>query len=244
LNLFQRYYEPILRRVAYTMANPEPITIEAIPESIRERFLNKSGDQYLVTIFPKEIVWDFEFLRRFTEQMQRISPHITGSPPMFLRLIDYVGRDGFRATILTVIIVFILLLLDFRSLRFTLFAMIPLVVGGFWMVGLLKTTGSMLTFVNVMGIPMIVGIGIDDGVHLLHRYRVEGMHKTSVVLRSTGKAILLTSLTTMVGFGSLLPAKYRGFASLGTLLVLGVAACFVSTVLLLPAVVHLFIPKK
>jgi hopanoid biosynthesis associated RND transporter like protein HpnN len=244
LNQFQKYYEPILRKESYQMASPERITLALLPQSIKERFLNNSGNQYLVTISPKKQVWNFQFLRRFTEQMQRISPKITGSPPMFLRLIDYVGRDGLRATILTVIIVFLLLLVDFRSLRFALLAMIPLVVGGFWMVGLLKTAGLMLTFVNVMGIPMIVGIGIDDGVHLLHRYRIEGMHATPTVLKSTGKAILLTSLTTMVGFGSLLPAKYRGFGSLGMLLVLGVAACFATTLLLLPALVELLSPKK
>jgi hopanoid biosynthesis associated RND transporter like protein HpnN len=239
LNLFQDYYEPILRKMAYAMANPEFITLNRLPESIKKRFLNKDGDKYLVTVFPKKQVWDFEFLRRFTEQMQRISPKITGSPLMFLRLIDYTGRDGLRATLLTLIVVFVLLLIDFRSLGFALLAMIPLIAGGFWMVGLLKTCGLMFTFVNVMGIPMIVGIGIDDGVHLLHRYRLEGLHKTSEVLKSTGKAILLTSLTTMVGFGSLLPAKYRGFTSLGALLVFGVGACFLTTVIILPSIIAL-----
>ena len=96
------------------------------------------------------------------------------------------------------------------------------------MVGLMKTFGMMFTLVNLMGIPMIVGIGIDDGVHLLHRYRVEGLTKTPIVLKSTGKAIMLTSITTMVGFGSLMLAKYRGFGSLGSLLVLGVFACFMT----------------
>jgi predicted RND superfamily exporter protein len=88
-----------------------------------------------------------------------------------------------------------------------------------------------------MGIPMIVGIGIDDGVHLLHRYRIEGFTKTPIVLKSTGKAIMITSLTTMAGFGSLMLAEYRGFVSLGALLVLGVFACFITTVLLLPAII-------
>ncbi len=83
---------------------------------------------------------------------------------------------------------------------------------------------------------MIVGIGIDDGVHLLHRYRVEGKGKIYEIVASTGKAILLTSLTTMVGFGALLLAKYRGFGSMGSLLVLGVGACFVTTILFLPSI--------
>jgi predicted RND superfamily exporter protein len=122
--------------------------------------------------------------------------------------------------------------------------MIPLIAGGFWMVGLMKSFGMMFTMVNLMGIPMIVGIGIDDGVHLLHRYRIEGLTKTPIVLKSTGKAIMLTSITTMVGFGSLMLAKYRGFGSLGSLLVLGVFACFMTTVLLLPSVIGMITRRR
>ena len=102
----------------------------------------------------------------------------------------------------------------------------------------------MLNFLNVMGLPMIVGIGIDDGVHLLHRYQYEGLDKTPLVLKSTGKAILLTSLTTMAGFGSLSLASYRGWASLGILLAIGVGACFLTTVLFLPAIIGLMKQKK
>ncbi len=82
---------------------------------------------------------------------------------------------------------------------------------------------------------MIVGIGIDYGVHFMHRYRIEGKGQIHSVVSSTGKAIMLTSLTTMAGFGSLLIAKYRGLGSLGLLLVLGVGACFITTILILPA---------
>lgn len=83
---------------------------------------------------------------------------------------------------------------------------------------------------------MIVGIGIDFGVHFMHRYRIEGRGKIRVVAASTVKAIMLTSLTTMAGFGSLMIAKYRGLGSLGILLTLGVAACFLTTMLILPAI--------
>ncbi len=237
LNLFQKQYQPTLREKAYQMANPEPVNLEMLPQSIKKRYINKDGDKFLVTIYPKEQVWNFEFLRIFAGQLERISPKISGTPSLFLRLIDYIKRDGLRATLLTILIVLLFLWLDFRRLSTALLAMIPLVAGGIWMVGLMKTFGMMFTFVNIMGIPMIVGIGIDDGVHLLHRYRVEGQRQTPVVLKSTGKAILLTSLTTMVGFGSLTLAEYRGFVSLGALLVLGVGACFITTVLLLPSII-------
>ncbi len=239
LNLFQKYYEPQLRSKIYTMANPEFVTLAMLPDHIKSRYVNEAGDTYLVTIYAREQVWEFEYLRRFTNQLERVSPKIAGNPPMFLRLIDYIGRDGLRATILAIFIVLLLLWIDFRNWRMALLGIIPLLAGGIWMIGILKTFGMMLTFINVMGIPMIVGIGIDDGVHLLHRYKYEGLKQTPIVLKSTGKAILLTSLTTMAGFGALTIGEYPGFRSLGVLLVLGVGACFLTTVLFLPAIIGL-----
>jgi predicted RND superfamily exporter protein len=226
------------------MANPEPITLEGLPENIRNQFVNEAGDRFLLTIYAKSEIWDYENLRRFNDQLELVDPNITGMPPVMERLFNLVAQDGVRATLLTVVIVFLLLWIDFRSLRFALLGLIPLVAGGLWMTGILKSTGMMLTFFNVLGIPMIVGIAIDDGVHLLHRYKFEGLGKTPLVLKSTGKAILLTSLTTMVGFGSLLLATMRGFISLGSLLVFGVGACFLTTVLFLPSIIGLWKRKR
>lgn len=244
MDLFQKCYLPLLREKIHQMANPEIITLDVLPDHIKRRYINEKGDKFLVTIYGKEQIWDFEYLGRFTEQLERIDPRITGTPPMFLRLIRYIGRDGLRATMLTIFIVLLLLWIDFRSFRLALLGIIPLLAGGIWMIGLLKTFGLMMTFINVMGIPMIVGIGIDDGVHLLHRYRYEGLRKTPTVLKSTGKAILLTSLTTMAGFGALMVGRYRAFISLGALLTIGVGSCFITTVLILPAIIGIWKRKK
>lgn len=244
LNLFQEYYEPGFRQLAFSMANPSSLTLEGLPDDITSQFFNKTRDHFLITIVPREKVWDFEFLNRFSKQMERVDPGITGTPPMFLALIDHIVRDGRNAILLSLLVVFFLLLLDFRSIRYTLITMIPLVFGAIWMVGLLNTFGLKLTFVNVMAIPMIVGIGIDDGVHFMHRYRIEGKGRIKQVTASTGKAIMVTSLTTMAGFGSLMIAKYRGLGSLGVLLVLGVGACFLTTILFLPSVLGWFENRK
>ncbi|UCG29970.1 MAG: MMPL family transporter [candidate division WOR-3 bacterium] len=244
LNRFQGYYRPVLRSKIYQMANSDLITLEDLPEHVRNQYVNEKGDKYLVTIYPKEQVWNYEALTRFDKQMESVSHKITGTPPIFLHLIRLIGRDGLLATVLTVIIVILLLWIDFRSLRFALLGVIPLITGGIWMLGIMKTFGIMLTMLNVMAIPMIVGIGIDDGVHVLHRYMFEGLRKTPIVLRSTGKAVMLTSLTTMAGFGSLMTASYRGWAGFGALLVTGVGACFVTTILFIPAIIGLFTKGK
>ena len=240
LNRFQDAFGPTFKSMALQMADTSKITVGNLPDNIRDRYLSKSKDRFLVTIFPKEQMWDFAFLNRFNDQMQRISPKITGTPPLMLRLIDLIGQDGRIASLLALIAVFILLWIDFGRIKLAFVAMTPLVFGAIWMAGGLTLLGLPFTIVNVMAIPMIIGIGIDDGVHLMHRYRIEGWKNSKTVLTSTGKAILLTSLTTMAGFGSLLLAEYRGFASLGSLLVLGVAACFLTSLLFLSSIVSLF----
>jgi len=100
-----------------------------------------------------------------------------------------------------------------------------------------------LTVVNVMGIPLIIGIGIDDGVHIIHRWRREGKGKLRTIFSSTGKAIFLTSLTTMLAFSSLIFSVWRGFGQLGGALAIGVGACFFTTVIILPAIIG-FIEKE
>jgi hopanoid biosynthesis associated RND transporter like protein HpnN len=244
LNRFQHYYFANLHSRVYRMANPKIITLDMLPESIRERYVSESGTNFLVTVYARQYIWDFEVMKRFTKQLELVSPRATGTPPIFLHLINLIGRDGLRATILTLIIVTILLWIDFRSFKLALLGIIPLITGGIWMMGIMKSLGMLLDVVNVIGIPMIVGIGIDDGVHILHRYKYEGFNKTPLVLRSTGKAILLTSLTTMAGFGTLAFGGYPAYRSLGILLAIGVAACFVTTVLFIPAIISLVNKRK
>jgi len=239
LNKFREFYMPVLRNKTYDMANTEFLNLDNIPDNIKSRYVNDDENIFLVNIYSREYVWNVEDLRNFIRQLNLVSEKFTGVPPLFLKLIELIGRDGKRATVLTLFIVVLLLWLDFRSLKLAFLGVIPLVAGGLWMLGLLSSFGMMLTVVNVIGIPMIVGIGIDDGVHILHRYRIEGFDKTPRVLLSTGKAVLLTSLTTMAGFGSLMISEYRGFIGLGALLVIGVGACFITTVLFIPSIISI-----
>ncbi len=91
--------------------------------------------------------------------------------------------------------------------------------------------------VNFMALPLITGI--DDGVHILHRYRIEGTGSMEKVMRYTGRAILLTSITTSIGFGSMALASHKGIASMGIVLVLGVLSCFITSPFLLLAIITL-----
>jgi len=235
LNRFNQDFSPHFRKLASGMANTTPITVTMLPQNIRDQFVNKEGTKYLVTIYPKEQVWNFEFLKRFTDRMQELDPRVTGVPPIMYILIKIIGDDGKTAASLTLLVVFLLLLWDFRRIRLAVLAMVPLMVGAVWMVGTMQLLGLQLTLMNVIALPLILGIGIDDGVHILHRHRVEGNGKIHTVFTSTGKAVLLTSITTMLAFGSLVFATYRGLGSLGIALFIGVGTCFLTSVIILPA---------
>lgn len=244
LSGLQGRFAPYFKRSVIEMASTNPIGLEDLPVSILDRYSNKNRKQFLVTVFPKGNIWqDAAFLHRFDNDLESVSDKATGMPPVFRALIEIIGRDGRNAVFLTLIIVFVLLLIDFRSPVYSLMAMIPLACGVLWMVGLMKLTGQQITVMNIMGLPMIVGIGIDDGVHIVHRWRHEGKRKLNTVFSSTGKAILLTSLTTMLAFGSLIFSIWRGFGHLGAALFLGVGTCFLTTVLILPGIIG-FIERK
>jgi len=237
LSFFQRGFAPYYKESVLSMASTDPIVLNELPTSILDRYSNKTRDRFLVTVYPSGSIYDGEFLNRFVDDLERISDKATGMPPLFVALLEIFGRDGRNAILLTLTVVFLLLLADFRSLRSALMAMVPLAMGVFWMVGLMHLTGIPLNIMSVMGLPLIIGIGIDDGVHIIHRWKHEGQGQIQTVFSSTGKAIFLTSLTTMLAFGSMLFSVFPAYGHFGGALFLGVGACFLTSVVILPGII-------
>ena len=244
VNIFQDAYAGYFKNSVIQMTNVDPIHLENLPQAIVDRYSNKDRSLFLVTVLPGDNIWkDALFLNRFTDDLDKISDRVTGFPPVFRALIDIIGKDGRNAMFLTLMVVFILLWIDFRNPGHALMAMIPLGAGMIWMVGITQIIGKQLDVMNMMAIPLIIGIGIDDGVHIIHRWRREGYGSVKTVFSSTGKAVLLTSLTTMLAFGSLVFSIWRGYGSLGSALFIGVGACFLTSVFILPGIIG-WIEKK
>ncbi len=236
LAAFHKEFAIAFKTMSSRMANPEVVTLETIPTNIRNQYVGKSQNLFLVTVFPKSNVWDQIFLERFTEDLVAVSDRATGLPVVYRQLIDLFAEDGRFATGLALMVIFGILLLDFRNPRKALLAVVPLVMGSLWMLGVMEMSGLYLTMMNAMVVPMIIGIGVDDGIHIIHRYQLEGQREHQIVFASTGRAILLTSLTTMLGFGSLTFATYRGLGQMGIALFIGVGTCFLATIFVIPAI--------
>ena len=245
LGKYQKSFAPYYKTSVLRMSSVDPIEIENLPTTVLDRYSNTDRSRFLITIFPSDNIWkDAEFLKRFVQDLERVDENATGMPPVFRALIEIIGKDGRNAILLTLVVVFFVLWLDYGKPGHALMAMIPLTIGVFWMVGLMGLFGIKLTVVSIMGLPMIIGIGVDDGVHIMHRWRIEGKKKVAQVFSSTGKAILLTSATTMLAFGSLVFSVWPGFASLGIAMFIGVGACFLSTVIVLAGIIGVVERKK
>ena len=130
--------------------------------------------------------------------------------------------------------------LDFRSIWLALLAALPLAVGIAQTLGLMGLVGIDLNPANLIGIPLILGIAVDYGVHILHdALERPGPYRISP---STANAVLVDALTTILGFGALMVASHRGLESLGRVLTLGVATCTLTALILLPAVLSILRP--
>lgn len=223
------------------VTNPEPVTMADVPANQRRLYLPREGDGMLVNIFPRGYLGDRAALERFAAQTEEVDPAVVGTEQLILLMNEETLNDGESAALLALIVTAGLLLVYFRSPA-GLLALIPLAVGAVAMLGLMYVLGIRYNYMNMIAVPIILGIGIDDGVHALHRFREEDDGSAGGVYRSfrhVGKAILLTSVTTMIGFGSVMVYEMRGMASFGQVLFIGVGACFLATILVLPAVLRL-----
>ena len=210
-----------------------------LPPEIRDAMFQRTGEKerYLVRIFPRGSMADPVFMDAFNAHVMAVDPDVTGIPVTFLAW-GVLLRDGLQSSALYAALVIMLLLWwDFRRVRDVAMALAPLLLGLAWMVGGMNLFGIGYNFANVISIPLILGIGIDSGVHIVHRYR-QGTLPTELP-GTTGKAVVVSSLTTILGFGSLLASRHRGLQSLGLTLTIGVAACMVTATLVLPALLEL-----
>lgn len=239
---FQKFFISNLQKKVKAANASSLITLKDVPKNIRETYIGKDGT-YLTMAYPTDDPWQYDYQQIHLKQLAGIKSEIsTGSMQLIIRIMEIAGREGLRILIYTAIFIYLVLLLDFRSLKYATFAMLPMGLTMVMTLGIMGWTGMTFNFVNIIALPLIIGIGVDDGVHLIHRYLIE--NKIGPAITSTGRAITLTTLTTMAAFGTMMIAKYRGFASFAYLIVIGIGLAYLTTMVLLPALIVIFDKKR
>ncbi len=239
LSSYQRAFSTLLRDRVYRMATADPITENDLPPQIRDAFTSRDGTTTLVTISPRQNPWNGEYRTIFTSQVETVTDRGTGMILAADQLISIAESDGTRGLIAALIAVFVILLIDFRNITITLLSFIPLTLAFATLIGLMAIFGIEFDFVNIIAIPLLVGIGIDVSVHINHRYLHEGAGEMHTAIARTGSAVTLTTITTMIGFMSFIPSIMRAMRSTGIVLTLAMALAFIYSILFHPAVLVL-----
>ncbi|HWA97647.1 MAG TPA: MMPL family transporter [Pirellulales bacterium] len=214
------------------MADPEPPKLTDLPASLVHRFVGQH-DRHLLKIFGRGNIWDMGALSQFVQDVRSVDPRATGNPLQAYEASHEMKHSYEISALYALVIVLGLLWFDFRNLKYALLAAVPLGLGVLQMFGIMGLLNMPLNPANMIALPLILGIGVDYGVHLIHDYREQRGRFT--LSPSTAVAVLVDSLTTIVGFGAMMIASHRGLQSLGRILTIGISCCLFTSLVMLPA---------
>ena len=233
---------------ARRMVRIVPWKAKDLPDTVLRRFTTLAGDKYITYVWPSErndadyqaAAWEEELNELSSNLKDAGVKHNMADETLIVAWIYRLVRaDGPPLLAVAAALVFLILLIDFRSFKRALLVAFPLSMGMMIFIGALHSMGMELNMFNMVVIPSIIGIGIDNAVHIYHRYLNEGPGSVALVVRTTGAATFLASLTTAVGFGSSMISHNVGLQTLGSTAVVGITATFIAAVVFFPAFLSL-----
>jgi hypothetical protein len=217
-----------------TSLEAEEVTREDLPEDLIEHWVSKD-DHYRVTVFPRENLNDSAAMRRFVTAVRTVAPDAIGFPVIYLEAGDAVVKAFKQAFLMALVAVTVLLLILLRPKSDTLLVLLPLLLAGVLTGAASVVVKIPFNFANVIALPLLLGIGVDSGIHMVHRMRAAPPAGGQVLETSTARAVLYSSLTTICSFGNLAVSPHRGMASMGVLLTIGIVFTLICTLVVLPA---------
>lgn len=240
-------FEPGMDLLAKAIQLPGPIGHADFAASrqtqiLLERYLKKTdrGWKSVVYLYPPDNRWRREAPPDALRLARELGPQaaLAGTNVVNQRVREDVVHDAWIAGVLGFVLVTILLRIDLGNFRHTFMALAPLCVGLLWMLGGMVATKTPMNFINIFVTTMIIGIGVDYGVHVLHRFReVRSLPREEFEsgIVETGKAVVAAALSTIVGFGSIIFSHYPGLQTTGKVAILGTMSTALIAITLVPA---------
>ena len=214
--------------------NADYISLENLPAELKQLWLSADGRQR-IEIYPKQDMQDNAALRQFVREIQSITPQATGSPVNNLEASDAVAAAFKQAFLYAFIAITLMLYVLLTRKRDVFLVLIPLLMAAALTGGISVLAGLQLNFANVIALPLLLGIGVDSGIHIIHRFRTDLPDGKSILATSSARAVVVSSLTTMGGVGNLALSPHAGTASMGMLLTLGIGVTLACMLIVLPA---------
>jgi uncharacterized protein len=225
-------------KLALLQANlqAEPVTAADLPPELRARYMGAHG-KYRIIAYPSENVWEFQPLTRFVRDVRSVDPDVLGTPVMNFEFIRGIQEAYEQAGLYAFVGTVLLVLLAFRAVQPAFLALIPLAMGSLWTLGLMGLLQVKFNVANLIVLPLIMAPAVEGGIMIVYRYREEARkgRRLSPLPQSTGRAVVFSSLSTIVGFGSLMISRHWGIFSVGLLLTVGVASVLLASVSVLPS---------
>jgi predicted RND superfamily exporter protein len=218
--------------------NPRAVGLADVPPEIKRKFISERG-RFLLQIHPAVDIWDRDGAARFVADLRRVDPDVTGTPIITHEAILLMERAYKQGTLYAIVLVSALTYLVLRRVRETLLALLPLGLGLTWTIGLMYVFDLKLNLGNVFGLPLIIGAAVEYGIVIVARFMEGHEHGGALVARSTLMGVLVSGLTTITGFGTLMMAHHRGIYGLGLLLTLGSVTSLIAALVVLPVVLRL-----
>ncbi len=213
--------------------------LEDLPDNLKLRSIGRTG-KLVLRIYPKENIWEREALDAFVKEVRGLDDTTVGAPVMIWHHTKILKGAFQEAGVSAMVAIGAILFLYFRSFTWTLLATVPLALGVLFMLFAMSVFGVSFNLANFMGLPLLLGIGMDYGIHVLHRAQEEG--RVNMFDHATGPATSLSAMTTVAGFGTLALGGHQGIASLGFLLTTGVIGILLSALLVVPAILQIWSP--
>ena len=180
----------------------EGVEFDDLPAELRRRWITKDG-RHRIEIIPAEYIQEPDAMRRFVDAVREVVPDATDSPVTLLESGDSVVRAFQQAMLTALILIAILLLSLLRDLRDVAFVLGPLLLAGCFTVASMVVLDIPFNFANVITLPLLLGIGVDNGIHMVRRWRTEPSQITDILRTSTARAVVVSALTTICSFGNL-----------------------------------------
>jgi len=219
------------------------VDLNQLPRDLTSRYLSNSG-LYRIQVFPRNDLRNVQNLKEFVAAVQTISPEATDQPVAILGAGTTIVSAFRNATIMAFVLITLFLRFVMRTWVEVLLMMLPLLLTLCYAMAAAVLLNIPFNFANIIVVPLLLGIGVDSGIHIIHRVKETRGGDIHILETSTSRAVLFSSLTTVMSFGSLAFMHHAGTAGMGKLLTLSVVLMIFCMLILLPAYLELHNPFK
>ncbi len=211
----------------------DSIDTSDIPQQVLSRWFKQ--DYYKLEIYPADDLSDNDAMIRFVRELQDYNDKIIGAPVINVEAGEAVITAFKSAIIYALIAISLLLFLLIKVKLDALLILISVIIGGIFTLTFMLLLGLPFNFANIIGLPLLLGIGVDSGIHIANRFRHEHSNGGNIFMTSASRGVFVSSMTTVCSIGNLAFSAHTGTATMGILLTVGLIAMMVSTMIVLPA---------